>query len=196
MTLFLPTPTRILVIGTSSTGKTTYAKQLEKILGIPWIELDELYWGEGWTPSSKEAFVRRVGEAIAQPNWIVDGNYSSVRDLIRSKATLVVWLNYDLPLVLWRGFRRTVGRCISRQALWHGNRESFRQSFCSRNSILLWIVTTHQRRIRDFKALRDSKAFPEARWVEFQRPSEAKQWLQCVQNEVQAIRKAEWRNRA
>lgn len=180
MNPLLPTPIRILVIGTSATGKTTFAKHLENILHIPRIELDELYWGEDWKPTLEEEFVRLVAGAIVQPNWVVDGNYSSVRDLLWSKATLIVWLNFNLPLAFWRGFKRTVGRCISRQTLWHGNRESFRQSFCSRNSILVWIVTTHRRRIREFTALRNSAQFPNARWVEFRRPSQAEKWLKQV----------------
>jgi len=134
MDSLLPSPIRILVVGTSSTGKTTYASRLADILNVPRIELDELYWSQNWQPKSKSEFVRLVEHASTQPNWIVDGNYGAVRDHLWSKATLIIWLNYSLPLALWRGFKRALGRCITRKTLWHGNRETFLQTFFSKKS--------------------------------------------------------------
>jgi hypothetical protein len=40
----------------------------------------------------------------------VDGNYGVVRDRLWPKANLIVWLNYSLPLVFWRGLTRTLSR--------------------------------------------------------------------------------------
>jgi adenylate kinase family enzyme len=174
----LPSPIRILVVGTSSTGKTMYASRLSKILDVPRIELDELYWSHDWKPKPKAEFVRLVEHAATQPDWIVDGNYSAVREQLWSKATLIIWLNYSLTLSLWRGFKRTLVRCITRQALWHGNRETFRQTFFSKQSILVWIVTTHQRRRTEFATIRNSQQFPAVSWLEFRHPSQAEQWLQ------------------
>ena len=41
---------RILIAGTSGSGKTTFAQRLGAILGIPHTEMDSLHWGENWTP--------------------------------------------------------------------------------------------------------------------------------------------------
>jgi adenylate kinase family enzyme len=88
---------RILVMGSSGSGKSTFARRLSGITGIPMVSLDALYWKPGWTPSVPAEFERRVVEAVDQPRWIVDGNYTSsgAGDLRRAAADVVVW--FDLP---------------------------------------------------------------------------------------------------
>jgi adenylate kinase family enzyme len=180
MDSLLQSPIRIVVVGTSSTGKTTFASRLAKRLAVPLVELDELYWSRDWQPKSKAEFIELVERSIRKPKWIVDGNYSLVREHIWSKATMVIWLNYSFPLAFWRGFKRALGRCITRHTLWHGNRETFRQTFFSKQSILVWIITTHRRRRIEFATIRKSNQFPNVSWIEFRHPSQAEQWLQQV----------------
>jgi adenylate kinase family enzyme len=42
----------MVVIGTTSSGKSTLAKRLSERLGLDFIELDALYWRENWTPAT------------------------------------------------------------------------------------------------------------------------------------------------
>ncbi|MEO5698160.1 MAG: toxin [Burkholderiaceae bacterium] len=168
---------RILVIGSSCAGKSTFARALARASGLPWVELDQLFWGPNWTAKPLASFRALVGEVAAGERWVIDGNYSDVRDILWPRADLVVWLNYGFTLVLWRAVRRTVSRNITRGELWHGNRESFRRSFLSRESILVWVVKTFQKRRRQFAALRDGVSFPRLAWVEFQRPAQAREFL-------------------
>lgn len=141
-----------------------------------------MYWGPNWTPKPKAEFLALIDEAVATQAWVADGNYGSVRGAIWPKATHVVWLNYSLPVNLWRGLKRTIHRCITRQELWHGNRESLTRSFMSRESILVWILTTHGRRRRELQALRDSAEFAHLTWHEFRHPGEAESWLRTAEN--------------
>jgi hypothetical protein len=47
---------------------------------------------------------------------------------------------------MWRLFWRTLRRTVSREDLWGtGNRETFLNAFCSRQSILLYALKTHRR---------------------------------------------------
>lgn len=176
MTLNLPLPARIVVVGTSASGKSTFSKRLAAILALPRFELDDLFWDAGWKPKPNDEFVRLIDQATNQPQWVVDGNYGAIRQRLWPKANLIIWLNYSRTVVLWRGLKRTIGRCLTRQELWHGNRESFRRSFMSRDSILLWIWNTHRLRIREYQDLRDSNSFAAA-WIEFRNPSQAEEWL-------------------
>ncbi len=180
---------RIIVVGTSCAGKTTLARTLADGLGVAHVELDALYWGPSWQPRPASDFLTDVAEAAAQERWVADGNYSIAREALWQRATLVVWLNYSLGRVLWRGVRRTVWRCLSREPLWQGNRESFRISFLSKDSILWWIVTTHHRRRREFDALRAAETFPALSWCELRRPGEATVFL----NQIAALRADEER---
>jgi hypothetical protein len=91
--------------------------------------------------------------ATAQQQWVCDGNYSSLRDLIWPRAEAVIWLNYPLRTVMSRAIRRTVRRVWTGEPLYAGSRETFRRSFLSRDSILLWALQTHARHRREYPRL-------------------------------------------
>jgi len=79
-----PTETlsRIVVVGTSCAGKSTFAQQLASTSGCPRIELDALHWGANWQPKPSEEFRRLVVEAASARAWVADGNYGVVRELL------------------------------------------------------------------------------------------------------------------
>jgi adenylate kinase family enzyme len=87
---------RILVMGSSGAGKSTFARKLAAITGIPAISLDALYWDSGWMPSEGAEFDARVTDAANAPRWIMDGNYlSHAGSLRRDLADEAIW--FDLP---------------------------------------------------------------------------------------------------
>ena len=134
---------RIVVIGVTGSGKTTLGRRLARARGVPFVELDALHWGPGWTPASDEAFGRSVDRALAGERWVADGNYSQVRSHVWGRASLVVWLRYPW----WRSFarllRRTFGRIATREELYGGNRETLRAALFDRESILWWSIAMH-----------------------------------------------------
>ena len=87
---------RVVVIGTSCVGKTTFAQALARVLNFPHVELDSLHWQPNWIPRPPEEFRALTAEALAKDCWITDGNYGAVRDLVWSRATTIIWLNYCL----------------------------------------------------------------------------------------------------
>jgi len=168
---------RIVVIGSSCAGKTTFARRLGGELGHPVSDLDELFWAPNWQAKPLEEF-RRLAEQVAlDDRWVVSGNYSDVRSILWPRATAVIWLNYGFAVILWRALSRTVRRVATREVLWQGNRESFRRSFLSRESILVWVTSTFHKRRRQFRALRESNAYPHLCWVEFNRPADAERFV-------------------
>jgi energy-coupling factor transporter ATP-binding protein EcfA2 len=66
---------KINVIGTSGSGKSTFAKALAQQLAIPYIEMDTLFWKPHWTGSSDAELFEKLEQAISQPSWVLDGNY-------------------------------------------------------------------------------------------------------------------------
>ena len=137
---------RIVVVGSSCVGKTTFSKSLSRILNSKHIELDSLHWEPNWKESPTEIFRQRVQDALSQDRWVVDGNYSKVSDLIWPKADTVIWLDLPLPQILWRFVTRSFLRSLRNEELWNGNRENLRNSIFKRDSLLVWILSTHERR--------------------------------------------------
>jgi adenylate kinase family enzyme len=177
----LPPSPRVIVIGSSCAGKSSFARSLARARGCAHIELDELFWSAHWQPKPAADFCRLVAASADAGCWVADGNYSSARHVLWPRATTVVWLDLGLSRVLWRGLRRTLARCLSRQELWHGNRESLRRAFLSRESLLLWIVTTFHRRRREFAALREAPEFAHLTWLQVRRPAETRELLQALE---------------
>jgi len=114
---------RIVVTGTTGSGKTTLARELAAALGIPHIELDALFHGPHWTP--RPTFRADVEAAIEPGAWVCEGNYSPVNDLVCSRGTDLVWLDLPFPVFFRRLWLRTWRRYRRRELLWNGNRERF-----------------------------------------------------------------------
>jgi adenylate kinase family enzyme len=147
---------RVAVIGTSCSGKTTFARHLALILNCNHVELDALNWLPEWTQRPENEFKAFVETAVGEDRWVVDGNYSRVREVVWSRATTVIWLDYPFPVVLYRALSRTFRRSIQKEILYSGNRESLRKAFFSSDSILLWVLKTYRRHRREYsKLLRD-----------------------------------------
>lgn len=171
---------RYLVIGTSGAGKSTFAEKLATATHCPYIELDAHYWGPGWQAVLPEQFKRSVLEATQGERWVADGNYSAVRDVLWSRATHVVWLNYGRFTVFSRLLWRTLSRGLARTRLSHGNRESLRMAFLSKHSILLWSLSTYKTNQSKFATLRGHSEFAHLQWTEVTEPSQALEFVKVV----------------
>ena len=146
---------RVVVVGTSGSGKTTFARALASKLGVPHVEFDAYRHGPNWAETPNDIFRQNLSEALSGPVWVGDGNYSVVRDVVWPRATAIVWLDYPFPLTFWRLFWRTIGRAVRGTELWNGNRESLWEHFFTRDSLLLWAIQTHwSRRGRYREALK------------------------------------------
>ena len=137
---------RVVVFGTTGSGKSWLAKRLAACHGLRLIELDVLFWGKDWQPAPLELFRHRVEREIRDGDWIVVGNYGQVRDLTWRAADTLIWLDLPFPLVIWRLFWRTLRRSLTKENLWGtGNTESLVRSLFSRQSILLYAMKTHRK---------------------------------------------------
>ena len=133
------------MIGGTGSGKTTFARALARRLGVPHVELDALQWQPGWVETGAEDLRERVAVALGGDGWVVDGNYGSrLGTSVIEQADEVVWLDLPLPTSFWRLLCRTVRRVRTRELIWGTNRESLRQAFLSRNSILVYLLKTHR----------------------------------------------------
>src|SRR3954447_11424438 len=99
---------RILIIGCSGAGKSTLSARLGRILDLPVIHLDQLYWKPGSTPTPQAQWRPIVQRAIRGERWVMDGNYAGTLDLRIAAADTIVML--DLPR--WLCIARITKRVI------------------------------------------------------------------------------------
>jgi adenylate kinase family enzyme len=169
---------RIAVMGATCSGKSTVARKLAGQLDLPYVELDALYWGPNWSQPEAEDFRRRVEPFVGAETWVVDGNYSStLGDLVLRRADTLVWLDLSLARVLWRVWRRTIGRIVKREELWGGNRETWRNALLTRDSLFVWALRTHGRFRRRLPARLAREDYAHVRLVRLRSPREIERWL-------------------
>ena len=97
---------RILIIGSGGAGKSTLALQLGQQLGLPVHHLDRIFWKPGWESIEQERFVAEVEAICAQPEWVIDGNYSSTFELRFPAADTIIFLSLSRWVCLWRVLKR------------------------------------------------------------------------------------------
>jgi adenylate kinase family enzyme len=173
---------RIVVIGSSGAGKSTLARRIAARLGVPHIELDAINWQAGWRDlvlHDPPEFVRRVSEATRTDAWVADGNYRPVRDQVWRRATHLIWLDYDRPLIMARVIRRSLLRAVLRTELWAGNRERWRQLLRPSHPIR-WAWSTWARHRREYEERLRREEYAGLVVLRLRRPAEAEAAIQFL----------------
>ena len=100
---------KVIVIGCPGSGKSTFARALQKKTGLPLVHLDLLYWNADRTTVSREVFRERLQAALEKDRWIIDGNYNSTMELRLEFCDTVFFLDYPTELCL-EGIRSRRGK--------------------------------------------------------------------------------------
>jgi adenylate kinase family enzyme len=168
---------RIAVIASASgNGKTTFGRALALRLGLPFVELDSLVHGPGWTETPDDELRALVDPIVRSDSWVIDGTYwRKIGRLVLDAADTVVWL--DLPLRVWfpRLLRRTWRRRLGRETLWNDNRETLRNAFWGRESLFVFALRSHFVRRRTWPT--ELAAYPVVR---LRTVAEMERWLASV----------------
>lgn len=156
---------KILIIGCPGSGKSTFARALREITGLPLYHLDRLYWNPDKTTVPKEVFRQRLREVLEKDCWILDGNYNSTMEPRLKQCDAVFFLDYPVEV------------CIS----------GIRARFGKPREDLPWVETEQDedflRFIRDFreesrpKILALLNKYPEKQVITFRTRQEADAWL-------------------
>lgn len=167
-------PSRVVVAGTSGTGKTTLAARIGTALDLPHTDLDGLYHGPNWTP--RPEFAGDLEALRMSPRWVTEWNYAIARRPLAERADLLVWLDLPFRVTLARIVRRTVSRRIRRQELWHGNVEPpLHTFFTDREHVIRWSIDTRHKcaeRIADLTV-----ALPDLPIVRLRSQAEVDRWV-------------------
>lgn len=175
---------RINVVGTSGSGKTTFARQLARLLDLPYYEMDRLFWKPGWQEPSDQEFFSKVEQVTSGPLWVLDGNYTRTLAIKWKRVQLVIWLDPSFVQTVLRVTARTVRRAFTREELWPGtgNRESLAEAFLSRKSIIRWAISTHRRNREKYSALMTAPEYSHIAFVRLRSHADSQRLLGGLRN--------------
>lgn len=132
---------KIVIIGNTGSGKTTFAKEVSRLLNIPIFHLDKYFWKEHWVARTYEERRQYIIKIIDQENWVIEGNYVHHFDEMCAAADLVIFLDIPKYILLWKTLRRQVFGSRIRPDLGSHNRVQIDFPFIR----LLWWTVTYNR---------------------------------------------------
>jgi nicotinamide riboside kinase len=100
---------RVVIIGPGASGKSTLARRLGEITGLPVVELDKVFWRPGLVETPREQWVEIQRKLICEDEWIMDGDlgpYDAVEVRLRAADT-VIFLDFSVLRCAWRALRRS-----------------------------------------------------------------------------------------
>jgi adenylate kinase family enzyme len=98
---------RILILGVSASGKSTFARTLAKKIGLPLTHVDAIMWQPGWQYIGDEATAAKLHEIGAGEEWIIEGYIEKgSRSYLFERADTIIYLDYPRIVATLRYLKR------------------------------------------------------------------------------------------
>ena len=173
---------RIVVVGRTGSGKTTFARELAAALRVPHVELDSLYFGPDFSRAPLPVLRERTSAAIAGDRWVTDGNKRAVRDLVWPRADTIIWLDYPVYVSLWRLAKRARSRtsALSAQAAESGRRTGLPRQMLAAAKGVLTALKSHRGQRQEYPRLFAQPANQHLAVARLRSPRATRQWIARV----------------
>lgn len=168
---------RVVVIGTTGSGKSTMAHKVANAISANAIDLDDLLWQPGWVKRPAEEIIELLREPLQAERWVIAGNNRKSRDFIWAQADTVIWLNYSFLVNFSRLLFRTIKRVATRQEVMPGCVETFRSQFLDPDSLLVWFFQTFWKRKKEYRELLANPGYAHLTAIEFNHPRQARHFF-------------------
>lgn len=99
---------KVLVIGSSGAGKSTFSRRLGEITGLKVIHLDKLFWNANWVETPKDDWREHVADVLEGDSWIIDGNFGGTMEMRLGACDTVIFLDLPRLVCTWSVIKRVV----------------------------------------------------------------------------------------
>lgn len=100
---------KVIVIGSSGSGKTTFSNKLALLCNLPLYHLDAIFWKADKSHITRDEFDKKLSNIIDTNQWIIDGDYSRTYEIRFTHADTIIFLDYPLEVCL-EGVQARIGK--------------------------------------------------------------------------------------
>ncbi|MFE2578884.1 topology modulation protein [Streptomyces sp. NPDC059378] len=97
---------KVAIVGCGGSGKSYLARELGKILDAPVTHLDAAFYDDDWNALPMDKFAELQQELVAEPRWVIDGNYNSTLQIRLESCDTVVLMDVSTISALYGIFSR------------------------------------------------------------------------------------------
>ena len=100
---------KIIVLGCSGSGKSTFSEKLCDVTGLPLFHLDAIWWNPDRSHISREEFDQKLDAILQTDKWIIDGDYSRTYEIRFHSCDTVIFLDYGTEECM-NGIKERIGK--------------------------------------------------------------------------------------
>ena len=181
---------KVAVFGNAGAGKSTLARRLAEITGLPLYPIDMIQFPDGYRPDAKdggkiahEEYLKLHADLLRRDQWIIDG-YGSVPSAWERFAAADTLVYIDLPLLThyWWVTKRLVKGLFRPPEGWPENGPVWENSLSSYR--VVWLC--HRGLTPKYRQL-VADASSSKRVHHLKSPAQLKAFLEAVEQEYQPI---------
>ncbi len=162
---------KILILGNSGSGKSTFTQNLAKKMNIPFLHLDTIIYQHNWQKPEFEHAQKVVLDFIKQDNWIIDGNFLNQIQQRFDACNRIYFLDFNRFICFFS--------ILKRYFKYKGKKRSSRSPFCDEKlsrDYLKWVFFDFYKTSRK-KIYHYLKNHPEKEIIIFKNRHQLKKYL-------------------
>lgn len=98
---------KIVVVGISASGKSTFVRKLGNKMSLPVFFVDSIMWKSGWNYVGDEETVKRLDAISLKSEWIIEGYITKgARNFVFERADTIIYLDYSPIVCVYRYIKR------------------------------------------------------------------------------------------
>lgn len=165
---------KILVVGYSGSGKSTFTKRIAQLYKIDKLHIDKIFFAPNWVEREDKVVESEIHQFMKKENWIIDGSYRSLaKDRFRQCDQIFIF-DFNRVKCFYGAIKRRIKyRNKQRDSVAEGCKERLNWSF-------IWWVLFQGRRKKSKQLLISHKEIYREKVIVFKNRKQTNNYLKSI----------------